>query len=69
MSDASLPSQPEFRSAEQEADYDRWFRAEVEAAVRAADSPDAAFIPHQEAMARIRARLLKMGATGSDKPQ
>ncbi len=69
MSDPSYPSRPEFSSAEQAADYDRWFHAEVEAAVRAADSPDATFIPHQQAMARIRARLLKIGATGSGKPQ
>lgn len=69
MSDASSPLQPKFKSAEEAAEYDRWFRTEVEAAIRAADSPDATFIPHREAMAHIRTRLLKMGAARSDKPQ
>lgn len=47
------PIVSEFDTEEQAASYDRWFREKV-AAARADTRPG---IPHDQAMARIRARL------------
>ena len=46
----------EFGSAEEEAAYNEWFRRKVEAAL----ADDRPLIPHDEAMARIRATLEKL---------
>jgi len=35
-----------------DAAYDQWFMREVEAAVRAADLPDATFIPHEKMVSK-----------------
>lgn len=43
----------EFETEEQAASYDRWFRAKVQASL---DDPRPS-IPHDEAMARIRATI------------
>ena len=48
----------EFGSAEEEAAYNEWFRKKVEAAL----GDDRPLIPHDEAMARIRATLEKAKA-------
>lgn len=49
------PIESEFESSEQEAAYDLWFRAKVEAAM-ASKEPG---IPHDEAMAKMQAILDK----------
>jgi hypothetical protein len=49
------------RRAHEAAEYDRWFREQVEEAIREADDPNAVWIPHEvvkEEMARERAKLL-----------
>lgn len=46
MSTELFPNVSEFETAEQAASYDRWFRAEVQAAL---DDPSPG-IPHDEAM-------------------
>lgn len=40
------------RRAHEAAAHDAWFRAEVEQAIREADSPDAKWVPHEEVMRR-----------------
>ncbi|SAI47327.1 Uncharacterised protein [Bordetella ansorpii] len=40
MGNVRPPIASEFETEEQAASYDRWFRAEVEAALREADAPD-----------------------------
>lgn len=47
------PIVSEFETEEQAASYDRWFRAEAQASL---DDPSPG-IPHDEAMARIRATI------------
>ena len=47
------PLASEFETEEQAASYDRWFRAEVQAAL---DDPRPS-VPHDEAMARVRATI------------
>lgn len=47
------PVVSEFKSEEDEAAYDAWFREQVEAAL-ASDEPD---IPHEAVMARVRATI------------
>ncbi len=47
------PIVSEFETQEQADAYDHWFRAKVEAAI---NDPRPA-VPHNEAMARVRARL------------
>jgi len=46
------PKDPE-KLAEQESDYDQWFREEVEAALREADDPTTEWIPHDVAMQEL----------------
>lgn len=46
----------EFETAEDAADYDRWFRAKVQAAL---DDPGG-LIPHDEAMARVRETIRRV---------
>lgn len=59
MSDKKLdPRVSEFDTEEQAASYDRWFRAKVEAALK----NDGPRIPHDEAMARIRATIERVAA-------
>lgn len=69
MSTALSPIASEFDTAEEAAAHDRWFRAQVEAAVREADAPDATFIPHDRVMAEmdaiIEAAEIKLAATRS----
>lgn len=47
------PIESEFETPEQEAAYEAWFRAKVEASL-ADPSPS---IPHDEVMAELRARI------------
>ncbi|WP_367949092.1 hypothetical protein [Paraburkholderia sp. NMBU_R16] len=49
------PIESEFATAEEAEAHDRWFRAEVEAALREADAPGAVFVPHDEVMADMEA--------------
>jgi len=42
---------------EEEREYEKWFLAEVEEAVREADDPHTEWIPHDEVMARVRAAI------------
>lgn len=51
--DTFSPIESEFASAEEAEAYDRWFRAEVEAAL-AEPGPR---IPHDQVMAEMRARI------------
>lgn len=51
MNRALTPIESEFATVEEAEAYDRWFRAKVEAAL-ASRQPS---IPHDEAMARLRA--------------
>lgn len=55
------------RLAYEVAEHDKWFREQVEKAVREADKPDAVFIPHEVVMAEWavkRAELLKQAERG-----
>ena len=52
------PLVSEFGSAEEEAAYNEWFRKKVEASLADPRPP----VPHDEAMARIRATLEKAKA-------
>lgn len=60
------PIESEFATVEEAEAHDRWFCAEVEAALREADAPGAVFIPHDEVMADmetiIREAELKLAA-------
>lgn len=47
------PIVSEFETEEEAAEYDRWFRAKVEASLADTRPP----VPHDEAMARIRKKL------------
>ena len=49
------PIESEFATAEEAQAHDRWFRAEVEAALREADAPRVVFVPHDEVMADMEA--------------
>jgi hypothetical protein len=49
------PIESEFATAEEAKAHDRWFRAEVEAALREADAPGAVFVPHDQVMADMEA--------------
>lgn len=59
---ASRPDRAEaLRRTHEAAEYDKWFREQVEEAIRDADDPNAVWIPHEvvkEEMARERAELL-----------
>lgn len=52
------PRVSEFDTEEQAASYDRWFRAKVQASLK----NDRPRIPHDEAMARIRATIERVAA-------
>jgi len=69
MSTVLSPIASEFDTAEEAEAHDRWFRAEVEAALREADAPGAVFIPHDQVMAEmdaiIEAAEIKLAATRS----
>lgn len=59
-----FPVDLEFASAEEAEEYDRWFRAKVQAG---SDDPRPD-VPHEEAMARMRALLAaKLNKAESDK--
>lgn len=53
------PIESEFATAEEAEAHDRWFRAEVEAALREADAPGAVFVPHDEVMADMETIIRK----------
>lgn len=53
MSRTLSPIESEFATVEEAEAYDRWFRAKVEAAL-ASTQPS---VPHDEAMARLRALI------------
>ena len=55
MTTVLSPIASEFATEEEAEAYDRWFRAEVEAALREANAPDAGFIPHDQVMADMDA--------------
>jgi hypothetical protein len=44
------------------AEHDAWFRAEVEIGLKEADDPDTRWIPHEEAMAGLDARIARLKA-------
>ncbi len=50
---ALSPIESEFATVEEAEAYDRWFRAKVEAALASTQPP----VPHDEAMARLRALI------------
>ena len=45
------------RHRQEEAEHDSWFRATVGESLRQADDPDQRPIPHEEAMAKMKALL------------
>ncbi|WP_274629807.1 hypothetical protein [Arvimicrobium flavum] len=47
-------------------DHDAWFRSEVEQAIREADDPNTAWIPHEEVMAKWEARIAELRQRTSD---
>jgi predicted transcriptional regulator len=49
------PIESEFATVEETEAHARWFRAEVEAALREVDAPGAVFVPHDEVMAEMEA--------------
>jgi hypothetical protein len=49
----------EFATEEEAEAYDRWFRARVEHSLQLADDPNTCRIPHDEVMAKARARIEK----------
>lgn len=53
MSRALSPIESEFATVEEAEAYDRWFRSKVEAALASTQPP----VPHDEAMARLRALI------------
>lgn len=53
MSRALSPIESEFATVEEAEAYDRWFRAKVEAALASTQPP----VPHDEAMAHLRALI------------
>ncbi|MBB3118500.1 hypothetical protein [Pseudoduganella violacea] len=62
LSDQPLPSDDDddFLPPEDEAEYEAWFRAQVEAGIAEANDPNCEWIPHEvvkEDMARQRAEL------------
>lgn len=59
MSEQKLdPRVSEFETEAQAESYDRWFRAKVEAAMES-DRPK---VPHDEAIARVRATIARVAA-------
>ncbi len=46
-------------------EHDRWFRSQVEAALKEADAPDAVFIPHDEVASRWAAKRKALQATSA----
>jgi predicted transcriptional regulator len=55
MNTTLSPIESEFDTVEEAEAYDRWFREEVEAALREADAPGTAFVPHDQVMADMDA--------------
>ena len=55
------------KRAHKAAAYDAWFRAEVEAGIKEADDPNTQWVSHEDAMARMYARLDRLGAQRGDK--
>ena len=53
MSRALTPIESEFATAEEAEAHDRWFRAKVQSALDSTQPP----VPHDEAMARLRALI------------
>ncbi|RKP43740.1 stability determinant [Trinickia fusca] len=51
------PIESEFATVEEAEAYDRWLRAEMEAALREADAPNVVFVPHDEVMADMEALI------------
>ena len=54
MSKVMSPIESEFATEEEAESYDRWFRAKVQASL---DDPNTRRIPHDEVMAKARARI------------
>ena len=53
MGPALSPIASEFETEEQADSYDRWFRAQVEAALGEADAPGTRFVPHDQVVAEM----------------
>ena len=47
---------------DEERESDKWFRAEVEEGLRELDDPNTALIPHEDAMASLRASIEEIAA-------
>jgi predicted transcriptional regulator len=48
------------RARHEAAERDAWLRAEIEKGIARADSPDAKWIPHEEVMAKLDARIARL---------
>ncbi len=57
MNKALSPIVSEFATEDEAESYDRWFRAKVEHSLQLAEDPYTRRIPHDEVMARARARI------------
>lgn len=57
MTTALSPIASEFATAEEAEAHDRWFRQQVEAALREADDPATQWIPHDQVMANMEALI------------
>jgi predicted transcriptional regulator len=47
-------------------EYDAWFNAEIDQALKEADDPNAVWIPHEEVMARMEAKIAQLKRRLSD---
>jgi predicted transcriptional regulator len=47
------------------AGHDRWFREQVEQGLREAEDPAAEWVPHEDVMARLDARIARLKTRGA----
>ncbi|MFZ3018990.1 MAG: hypothetical protein WA056_11095 [Gallionella sp.] len=57
MNTALSPIESQFATTDEADAYDAWFRAKVEKSLQLADMPDSTRIPHDEVMAKAKARI------------
>ncbi|MEI8138624.1 MAG: stability determinant [bacterium] len=57
MKVALSPIESQFATTDEAEAYEQWFCAKVQTSLRLADKPDSIRIPHDEVMAKARARI------------
>lgn len=68
MPDSILDASERLRRAHEAAAHDKWFRAEVEQAIKEADDPNAQWVSNEDAKkswAKERAKLAKRAGSAS----